>query len=248
MTNKTFIILASLICLLLSSCGTKPTGDVVKDTEYLTSQIIDLTEASDTAKLNKVIAEYQSYYENRKATKLEYYGRLLQLMGSNINPSYNSNNSELNQRLSSFLQTYASDKYVKDVIFDFGKRYMLTFISDNFSGVAQNDAAIANSFIQFAYAIGALYDFFDFYVDKYQHNTPEETYIFCNLIQASNYAQQFPKLFELYTDANNKLIEKYNSGQLDASRYPDLYRVIGNVSELQISLQNAAKNYYPNTL
>ncbi len=246
MVKNIYIILTVFLCVYVCSCTKHPSGKVQEDAEFVVLEIINLTESSDTAKLNKIISEHQSFYEDRKASKLEYYGRVLQLLGSNVNPSYNSDNAELNKRLSAFLQSNASNDYLMTILYAFGKQYMLAFISDNYTGVAQNDAATAGNLIQFAYAIGALNDLFDFYIDKYQRNTPEEAYIFCNLIQATNYAEQSPKLIELAMNAHIQLIDKYRNGKLDSARYPDLYRIIGNMSELQTSIQEAARNYQPN--
>lgn len=241
--------LTVLLCMLISSCTTHhPSGNVQEDAEYIVSEIINRAESFDTVKLNKILSEHQSFYGNRKASKLEFYGRVLQLFGTNVNPSYNSDNAELNNRLSLFLQSNASNDYLRKILYEFGKQYMLAFISDNYSGVAQNDAAMAANFIQFAYAIGASNDLFNFYVDKYQHNTAEEAYTFCNLIQATNYTDQSPRLMELYMSAHSQLIDKYKNGQLDASRYPDLYRIIGNMSEVQTSLHEAAQNFNPDSL
>lgn len=246
MVKSIYIILTVFLCVYVSSCTNHPSGKVQEDAEFVVSEIINLTESSDTAKLNKIISEHQSFYEDRKASKLEYYGRVLQLLGTNVNPSYNSDNADLNKQLSSFLQSNASNDNLMTILYRFGKQYMLAFISDNYSGVAQNDAAIAANFMQFAFAIGASNDLFNFYVDKYQHNTPEEAYTFCNLIQATNYVDKSPRLMQLYMNAHNELIDKYRNGQLDAARYPDLYRIIGNMSDLQTSLQEAARNYQPN--
>lgn len=246
MAKNFYCVLTALLFVLMSSCTNHPSGDVQEDAEYIVSEIINRTKSSDTVNLNKIISEHQSFYENRKASKLEFYGRVLQLLGTNVNPSYNSDNAELNKRLSSFLQSNASNDNLMTILYEFGKQYMLAFISDNYSGVAQNDAAIAANFMQFAFAIGASNDLFNFYVDKYQHNTPEEAYTFCNLIQATNYVDQSPRLIQLYMNAHNELIDKYRNGQLDSARYPDLYRIIGNMSELQTSIQEAARNYQPN--
>lgn len=246
MIKNICIILTVLLCVFFPSCTKHPSGKAQYDAEFVVSEIINFTETSDTAKLNKIISEHQSFYEDRKASKREYYGRILQLLGSNINPSYNSDNAELNKRLSAFLQSNASDDYLMTILYAFGKQYLLAVISDNYTGLAQNDAAIAGSFIQFAYAIGALNDLLDFYIDKYQHKSPEETYTFCNLIQASNYVYLSPRLFQLYKSAHTQLVDKYKNGQLDGARYPDLYRIIENMSELQTSIQEAARNYKPN--